>query len=113
MNHRSFKDRDGKLWQVWLVSPRIVDRRKRERRSLQVAVPSAGERRRNPDRRVSTLGRASVLPASFAAGWLCFESETGEKRRLYPVPENWDGLGDDQLWNLSRKAREVTVRQLI
>jgi hypothetical protein len=113
MNHRSFTDRDGKLWQVWLVSPRIVDRRKGERRSRQVALTSAGERRQNSDRRTSTLGRASVLPPSFAAGWLCFESSAGEKRRLYPVPENWDELGDDQLWNLSRKAREVTVRQLI
>jgi hypothetical protein len=24
-----------------------------------------------------------------AAGWLCFESQ-GEKRRLAPVPENWE-----------------------
>ena len=113
MNHRSFRDGDGKQWQVWLVSPRIVDRRKGERRSRQGALSSAGERRRSTDRRVSGLARASVLPASFAAGWLCFESETGEKRRLYPVPENWDELSDEQLSELSRKGREVATRQLV
>ena len=110
MNHRSFRDPEGKQWQVWLVSPRIVDRRQGDRRSGQEALPTAGDRRRYDDRRRSSLGRASVLPASFAAGWLCFESETGEKRRLYPVPANWDNLSEIQLWALTRNAAPVPAR---
>jgi hypothetical protein len=38
-----------------------------------------------------------------ASGWLCFESGE-ERRRLYPVPEDWESLDDRQLLALCRQA---------
>jgi hypothetical protein len=38
----------------------------------------------------------------YETGWLCFESERGEKRRLIPVPKDWEQADADQLrvwWN--------------
>jgi hypothetical protein len=39
-----------------------------------------------------------------AAGWLCFESE-GEKRRLAPVPENWDNADERELAHFCASAK--------
>ena len=33
---------------------------------------------------------------AYSGGWLCFESE-GEKRRLTPVPDEWERAGADAL----------------
>jgi hypothetical protein len=40
-------------------------------------------------------------------GWLLFMTETGEKRRLAPVPHGWTGLGDAELAALCTRARRV------
>jgi hypothetical protein len=56
---------------------------------------SSPERRALPDRRVKSMRRYLGAP-QMAAGWLCFESE-GEKRRLAPVPENWDQADEPAL----------------
>jgi hypothetical protein len=37
------------------------------------------------------------------AGWLAFESSLG-KRRLYPVPTQWEILSDDELTALLAQA---------
>jgi len=107
MSYLTFQDPDGNRWQVWLVSPQIVDRRRAQRRTRQVAYAAGSERRIVADRRKSGTSRASLLPKSFAGGWLCFESEKGEKRRLYPIPDAWDELTEMDLWKLSQQARRV------
>lgn len=48
-----------------------------------------------------------MVGAGFETGWLCFESEDGEKRRLSPVPDDWEGAAMDKLWLWCRAAKEV------
>ena len=39
-------------------------------------------------------------------GWLCFESAT-EKRRLLPIPRNWESASEERLNLLCRAATPV------
>jgi len=90
VTHRTFKDREGKHWDVWIVHPSAAERRFVDRRVNEVDEAGGVERRRGVERRgaVRKSPRASVAE-EFAHGWLCFETQ-GEKRRLAPVPELWD-----------------------
>src|SRR5215212_7124239 len=73
---RSFDDRNGEGWQVWRVTPAS-----------------------------SVLERSSWMEGEFRQGWLCFESlSTGERRRLAPVPENWETLPTERLELMCRVA---------
>jgi hypothetical protein len=49
------------------------------------------------------------LPEPFQQGWLCFESAT-EKRRLGPIPEQWQTASDDELRRLRDAAQPVQQR---
>src|SRR5213078_4326673 len=49
------------------------------------------------------VSREHSLPEAFRGGWLVFES-AGEKRRLAPVPANWETRSDDALAALCAKA---------
>jgi len=53
--------------------------------------------------------REKILPESFRLGWLVFECET-ERRRLAPVPENWEALTDRELAQLCTLADVVPAR---
>ena len=73
----SFDDRQGQGWQVWRV------------------VPAS-----------SVLSRSAWMEDEYRDGWLCFESlSTGERRRLAPVPDDWDRLPPERLQLLCRVAR--------
>ena len=73
---RSFDDRNGQGWQVWSV------------------VPGS-----------AVLERSGWMEGEFRNGWLCFESlTTGERRRLAPVPDNWEGLPTERLELMCRVA---------
>jgi len=52
----------------------------------------------------------SYLPEGFGDGWLCFESRFS-KRRLTPVPPNWEDSGGDALTRLLQQAAPVRSRQ--
>jgi hypothetical protein len=54
----------------------------------------------------TTDGRTVVSPG-FEHGWLCFESDAGEKRRLAPVPGGWEDADSDKLWMWCRAATPV------
>lgn len=110
MPYKSFEARDGAKWSVWPVFPTAAERRRSERRvaAASAAVTYAGRERRNtPDRRVRATGTRTVLSAAYENGWLCFESEAGEKRRLVPVPDTWDTASPDRLWLWCRAAVSV------
>src|SRR5688572_14148093 len=38
--------------------------------------------------------RSGTLAVAFQDGWLCFESHD-QRRRLAPIPENWEALSED------------------
>lgn len=76
MPHRTFTDTHGRPWDVWLVQPEHVERR----RDVEASTPIV-ERRGRREFRVPLAGK-------WVDGWLCFETK-GEKRRLAPYPAEW------------------------
>ncbi|HJQ20677.1 MAG TPA: hypothetical protein VJ867_10035 [Gemmatimonadaceae bacterium] len=67
---REFTDREGTRWRVYDVNPTVV--------SSELGV--ASEQR----------DRVTAFPSkAHADGWLCFESDQ-EKRRLTPIPPEWE-----------------------
>jgi hypothetical protein len=65
---RELTDRFGTVWKVWDITPDQLH-------------PSS---------------RSGDYLQGFLDGWLVFETIDGaEKRRLYPVPADWQELGDD------------------
>src|SRR5438094_5201502 len=71
---RSYKDSAGVIWRVFRIEPEpispVLER-------LRETLTSASPERRRP--------------------WLLFESAAGERRRLVPVPDEWDREGSDRL----------------
>ena len=115
MTHRTFKDKDGRLWDVWQVHPSAAERRFVQRRVKDEDRGEAGERRSGEERRASeqpkghTVSRATIAP-EFTYGWLCFET-VGEKRRLAPVPEGWDRADDETIEQWCCVAKSVPRRK--
>ncbi len=50
------------------------------------------------------------LRGTFPQGWLCFDSGP-EKRRLSPIPENWQALSDAELERLAARAERARPRR--
>ncbi|MEX2110752.1 MAG: hypothetical protein WD802_09135 [Gemmatimonadaceae bacterium] len=101
MAYKIFAAPNGSNWEVWMVVPTEAERRRGERRGTKTTAGflyRGPERRLGPDRRQTNGGTRTVVSAGFEKGWLCFESEEGEKRRLAPVPEGWEDAQDDKLW---------------
>jgi hypothetical protein len=87
MENRTFADVSGLVWEVWEVYPRLVERRLlRERRVL---------RRGTEERRHEPAGR-KTQPLQIKGGWLAFQSKL-ERRRVIPVPDEWEVLTDREL----------------
>lgn len=107
MSYRTFQDPTGTKWQVWSASPESGERRKAARRLAVIAFRGI-DRRSLPDRRVKAMRTRSPVPKGFELGWLCFEADNGEKRRLAPVPPNWDAGNDSDLWKLAQTAKLVS-----
>jgi hypothetical protein len=74
---RQLRDEAGVEWMVYAVTPVANDWRSIE-----------------------------TLPETYRGGWLCFESAT-EKRRLTPVPLDWEALPLEQLTTLLGEALQV------
>jgi hypothetical protein len=56
------------------------------------------------------LSPHSQLKGTFPQGWLCYDSGT-EKRRLSPIPENWQTLTDEELAKLAERAEVASRRR--
>jgi hypothetical protein len=111
VSYRTFLDSTGKRWEVWLVTPAAAERRRIDRRTAagtSAKSPFTGEldRRHTPDRRRDPYRRTVSVSTEFSKGWLCFESE-GEKRRLAPVPQDWDEAGPDRMSGWLQAAKRV------
>ncbi len=103
--YRTFLDARGRVWEVWMVHPSSIERRKMERRSPIENAVFLIEQRVLGDRRTNPGGRGAVA-SEYSAGWLCFASN-GEKRRLAPVPVNWMSANDSQVAEWLRIAKRV------
>lgn len=107
MAYRTFVDRDGAYWQVWDSQPTRVERRLSpgDRRGRRHFAWHGAERRNGQDRRLTSQKRIT-LAQGYGAGWLTFES-LEEKRRLIPIPSNWENMGQDDLRALCLRAKAV------
>ena len=104
MGYRVFKDSQGSEWQAWDVVPQLTERREIERR-VQAAPLEHADRRRTPDRRI-IKGRRPTLTAGLDSGWLCFE-HAGEKRRLSPIPSDWQRCTPAELEQYCQSAKRA------
>lgn len=87
MDKKTFVDVLGAEWEVWEVYPRLVERRLlRERRAA---------RRGSEERRHVPAGRPT-LPRQILGGWLAFQNRH-ERRRVLPVPDDWEDMSDREL----------------
>jgi len=103
--YRTFLDARGRSWEVWMVHPSSIERRKMERRSPVENAVFLIEQRVLGDRRTHP-GPRSAVASEYSSGWLCFVSG-GEKRRLAPVPVNWMSANDSQVAEWCRIAKRV------
>ena len=101
MGYRIFKDSHGTEWQTWDVVPRLAERRVSDRRLKPSSSPVI-ERRRREDRRTKS-GQRPSLTSGLGKGWLCFEAAL-EKRRLTPIPGDWERCGTSRLEEYCREA---------
>ena len=108
MAYRTFVDSNGLEWQTWDVLPRGAERRIAERRVSFESV-SFPERRRGNRRTVQ--GRWTPLTSGLRDGWLCFESVQG-RRRLLPVPADWEECSARELEGYCRSASPVRLSSL-
>ena len=92
MAHRSFRDDAGREWDVWEVVPTAVERRIGQ----SAARPPEVERRRVRETRV-------VVPDRLQKGWLAFQCGW-ERRRLAPIPTDWDEMTAFELLELLHQA---------
>ena len=93
---------------MWQVQPTSLERRFIQRRMAKQARVDAPERRTGQERRTEKFSRSPVA-AEFASGWLCFQSG-GERRRLAPVPEEWDRADDETIEQWCCVAKPVMRR---
>lgn len=77
---RNFTDSQGHTWRVWNVVPQYAMERDEER-----------------------------MTPGLQGGWLCFEN-SGEKRRLSPIPEDWENAANEALEQYCRQASAVQQR---
>jgi hypothetical protein len=103
MAHRSFRDEEGREWDVWEVVPTAL-----ERRMARQHPPTKGI----PDRRKLHEPRV-LVPDELQKGWLAFQWDH-ERRRLTPIPEDWTEMTSDELLKLLHRAdRRIRPRRLV
>lgn len=105
MGYRIFVDSNGVEWQAWDVLPKAVERRMANRRAGPEPV-GFPERRRLERRQVN--GRWTPLTSGLRDGWICFDSAIA-RRRLSPIPRDWEDCGTVRLEDYCRSAIPVRV----
>jgi hypothetical protein len=107
MAYRVFIDSNGLEWQAWDVLPKAVERRRGNRRVCREPQPFA-DRRRSERRQID--GRWTPLTSGLRDGWLCFDAGgAGARRRLTPIPPNWESCEQPELENYCRSATPVRL----
>ncbi|HEY0019875.1 MAG TPA: hypothetical protein VGC13_26480 [Longimicrobium sp.] len=80
---RNFTDSQGQVWRVWNVVPQYASSRDED-----------------------------AMTPGLQGGWLCFEN-SGEKRRLSPIPAEWENAAADALEGWLHAASAVTQRAMM
>lgn len=106
MGYRDFTDAAGVQWQAWDVVPRLSERRSGANRRVTPPSTDIIDRRVGGDRRMAESARRASLSDGLSKGWLCFESRV-EKRRLTPIPADWQECEVAQLERYCRDASPV------
>jgi hypothetical protein len=103
MAYRTFTDGKGVRWEVWSVMLNATERRggreRRIRSAGRAGVPPLGftDRRKADRRRLRDLtGARARIAERYVGGWLAFESPT-ERRRLAPIPTDWETASEAEL----------------
>src|SRR4051812_44560566 len=104
MAYRTFVDRRNAYWQVWDVRPERIERRAVERRKIATGEWTKPERRKSERRKLEQ--KLVVLDSGLNGSWLVFESRS-EKRRLTPIPKDWETMTEAQLRYLCENAPVV------
>jgi hypothetical protein len=107
MPYRTFADEQGRSWEIWDVRPERIERRGADRREER-PTPWTGLERPVSDRRQKREARMR-LTYPLSEGWLVFKSD-GEKRRLSPIPANWESLRGQDLRALWEQAEVIGTR---
>lgn len=105
MPYRTFADDQGRSWEIWDVRPERVERRSVERRRERPSPWTGLERRVTAERRQDRQVRLR-LGHLLAGGWLVFKSDH-ERRRLSPIPDDWESLRAPGLRALWEKAEVI------
>lgn len=79
---RNFTDSQGHTWRVWNVVPQYATGRDEEQ-----------------------------MTPGLQGGWLCFEN-SGDKRRLSPIPVDWENAANDALEQYLGQAAAVPQRAM-
>lgn len=108
MPYRTFADDHGRSWEVWDVRPERVERRGGERRQERPTPWTGLERRLADDRREKSEVRMR-LSQLLAGGWIVFKSDH-ERRRLSPIPADWESLRGSDLRALWEQAEVISSR---
>lgn len=107
MSYRTFADDDGRSWEVWDVRPERLERRDSERRQRRPTPWTGLERRVADDRRKHSEVRLR-LSHLLAEGWLVFKADH-ERRRLSPIPANWETLRAQEIRALWEQAEVIST----
>lgn len=111
MAHRSFTDARGRFWEVWEVRPGVAligaatDQRRREGDRRRAEGASAWIASGQPERRSRRERRVGVA-TPLRNGWLAFRCGD-ERRRLAPVPHDWEHDADARLAAYCEAAQVV------
>lgn len=108
MPYRTFSDDQGKSWEIWDVRPDVEHRDGDRRREDGAESWTGPERRIASDRRQLPQARMR-LSESMSEGWLVFKS-ADEKRRLAPIPANWERCRGQELRELWNNADIIASR---
>ena len=99
---RQYTDRNGTTWNVWNIPSQFTPGRSGQDRRQNRAAGHTPERRTRHDRR--------VRPATgLEGGWVCFQAGE-EKRRLVPVPRDWDRCAEEEMERYLSRAVPVPSR---
>jgi hypothetical protein len=104
---RTFVDAMGDEWEAFDVIPRAEERRAYNRRSAGQTQAMADAERREHDRRITVGGRSNLV-GNLNQGWLCFERGS-DRRRLTPIPSDWQRCSDEELSAYRDSARPVRL----